>query len=153
MKWKLALLKYTRGQWDDLFSVAGVGRKSNNGVNFHLRRLQIDVGRSSLAAGLGRHCSRFPKEVMHGIHRITDPLKLGKISKIIKSNHQPSTTRSIPVSPSATCTGFLNTPRHGSPTAALQGVWQCWTALSVRSLFLIPDLNLPWCSLGSDQGL
>lgn len=64
MKWKVALLKYMRRQWDNLFSVAGVGRKRNNGVNFQPRRLQIDIGRSSLAVKTGEAL----KQISQGSH-------------------------------------------------------------------------------------
>lgn len=55
----------------------------------------------------------FPTEKVHSFHRITESLRLKKISEIIKSYHYPSTAEitTKPCHPSAISSHFLKTSR------------------------------------------
>ncbi|KAK4824589.1 hypothetical protein QYF61_016834 [Mycteria americana] len=53
--------------------------------------------------------------------------------------------KTTPLSTTSTC--LLNTPRDGDSTTSLGSLVQCLTTLLVNKLFLISNLNLPWCNL------
>ena len=42
---------------------------------------------------------------------------------------------------------FLNTSNDGDSTTSLGSLCQCLTIFSVKTFFLISNLNLPWCNL------
>ena len=48
---------------------------------------------------------------------------------------------------STTSKQFLNTSRDGNSTTSLGTLFQCLTTLSVKTFFLISNLNLPWFNL------
>ncbi|KAK4829075.1 hypothetical protein QYF61_002019, partial [Mycteria americana] len=48
---------------------------------------------------------------------------------------------------STTSTHLLNTSRDGDSTTSLGSLLQCLTTLSVKTFFLISNLNLPWHNL------
>ena len=48
---------------------------------------------------------------------------------------------------SITSTLSLNTSRDSDSTTSLINLFQCLTTLSEHKLFLISNLNLPWCNL------
>ncbi|KAK4823265.1 hypothetical protein QYF61_000232, partial [Mycteria americana] len=48
---------------------------------------------------------------------------------------------------SATSTRLLNTSKDGNSTTSLGSLFQCLRTLSVKKIFLISNLNLPWCNL------
>jgi len=48
---------------------------------------------------------------------------------------------------STTSRQFLNTSRDGDPTTSWGSLFQCLATLSAKKLFLISNLNLPWCNL------
>jgi len=76
--------------------------------------------------------------------RIIESLWLEKISKIMKSNHQPNTTMPTKQCPEVPYLHvFLNTSRDGDSTTSPGSLFQCLTALSVKNFFLISDLHLP----------
>ena len=80
---------------------------------------------------------------VHRIHRnrITESLRLEKISKITKSNHQPTPTMPTDHVLSATSTRLWNTSRDGDCTTSLGSLCHCSTALSEKKSFFISNLN------------
>ena len=70
-------------------------------------------------------------------NRITEPLRLEKTSKIIKSNRQPNTTTPTKQCPEVPHLHVFWTP-PGMVTPPLP-----WAAYSVNKLLLISNLNLP----------
>ena len=72
-------------------------------------------------------------------HRTIESLRLEKNTKITKSNHHPTPTMPTNQSLSATLPNFSNT--------SLGSLFQCITTLSEKKIFLISNLNLPWCNL------
>lgn len=71
-----------------------------------------------------------------------------KPSKIMESNHSFSTAKATTtVSPSATSTRLLNPPRGWDSTLALASLFSGLTTLSMKTCFLISNLNLAWCNL------
>lgn len=70
--------------------------------------------------------------------------------KIIRSNHQSSTTLITPqlYTLSTTSRYFLNAFRDNDSTTSLGNLFQCLTTLSTKINFLISNLNCPGAILG-----
>lgn len=65
--------------------------------------------------------------------------------------HQPCTATIFTWARSTMCssviaTGFLDIFRSGDSTASLGSLLQCLATLLMKKIFLIFDLNLPWCN-------
>jgi len=76
---------------------------------------------------------------IHGL-RITESYGLEKITKIIKSSHQP-----IPTKPCPSVPHLQRTPPGMVTPPPLQAA--CATALSEKKFFVISNLSLPWHNL------
>ena len=70
-----------------------------------------------------------------------------KTFKIIKSNCQPTPTVALSPRPSVPHRHSFQHPQDGDSTTSLGSLCQCFTTLSEKKCFLIPDLNFPRHSL------